>query len=293
MLPARIAILIDHPDRFNDVPYFLRAIADIWQERGHTVIIRKPADPFEPADLAILHADVTHTPPACLAMASKYPRAMNTGVLDISKRRISRNLVSRDDTYAGPVIVKTDLNFGGTMEDLRAARGSWLSRTARRLRRRLPWAWRNQINTGDYRVFESKTQVPRAAWANRALVVERFLPERRDGCFCLRTWVFLGTAETNSLSYSEHPVIKSERVVRRESLSEVPDELRAIRRELCFDFGKFDYVIIDGRPVLFDANRTPTLNAADIATLRPRLELLADGLHSIVEPAATHAGAAP
>jgi len=59
--------------------------------------------------------------------------------------------------------------------------------------------------------------------------------------------------------------VKSWNVTRREILPETPPELRAARKSLGFDFGKFDYVIRDGKAVLFDANRTPTYNAASAA----------------------------
>jgi hypothetical protein len=36
--------------------------------------------------------------------------------MDISKLAISANLVGRGDAYAGPVIVKTNCNYGGVPE---------------------------------------------------------------------------------------------------------------------------------------------------------------------------------
>jgi len=38
----------------------------------------------------------------------------------------------------------------------------------------------------------------------------------------------------------------------------VPDELRAERSRLGFDYGKFDFVVHEGRAILLDANRTPS-----------------------------------
>ncbi len=43
---------------------------------------------------------------------------------------------------------------------------------------------------------------------------------------------------------------------------EVPEKLRAERERLGFDFGKFDFVMHNGEPLLFDANRTPGTAAA-------------------------------
>jgi hypothetical protein len=37
----------------------------------------------------------------------------------------------------------------------------------------------------------------------------------------------------------------------------VPDDLRETRRRLGFDYGKWDFVLHEGRAVLIDANKTP------------------------------------
>jgi hypothetical protein len=108
--------------------------------------------------------------------------------------------------------------------------------------------------------------------------VERFLPERDGNFYCLRTWVFLGPAETNSLCWAKSPIVKSHNVVKREAVPEVPQELRDIRQALGFDFGKFDYAIVDGRVVLYDVNRTPTLGNFDEEVVRERLSTLASGI---------------
>ena len=48
------------------------------------------------------------------------------------------------------------------------------------------------------------------------------------------------------------------RVLRRVPVP-VPEELRAWRHRLGFDYGKFDFVVRDGVPILLDVNRTPTV----------------------------------
>ena len=47
---------------------------------------------------------------ACLA---GYPRVFNGGVGDISKRRVSRQVVEPSKKYSGPGIVKTNASCGG------------------------------------------------------------------------------------------------------------------------------------------------------------------------------------
>jgi hypothetical protein len=114
------------------------------------------------------------------------------------------------------------------------------------------------------------------------VIVEKFLAERRDGLYCLRTWVFLGDRETNSLSYSKEPVVKARNVLRRAVVPEVPDELRAMRKQMGFDFGKFDYAIVDGKVVLYDANRTPSLGNFPREQYLPRIKLLAEGIRAFL-----------
>jgi hypothetical protein len=41
----------------------------------------------------------------------------------------------------------------------------------------------------------------------------------------------------------------------------VPDELRTLRQQLGFDYGKFDYGLVDGEVFLYDANSTPGRSA--------------------------------
>jgi hypothetical protein len=231
MVSRHIAILVHEYDRFDQDGYLMAELAEIWRSEGYrTTVVQGPRGPIE-ADVVVLHIDMTVIPDDYLKLIEHCPRVLNRQVIDISKRRFSRQQVVRGDGYVGPVIVKTNRNCGGGRERLAAARGSWWVKYRRAVRERLPWSWRSHLPTTDYHIFPSPKQVPRAVWHNPDLLVERFLSERHDGFYCLRTWVFLGDRETNSLSYSHEPIIKSQSVVRREPVSEVPEELRQIRKE--------------------------------------------------------------
>jgi hypothetical protein len=283
---AHVAILVHPQDGFERVPYFLRECAGVWrEEHGLDVrIVSDPASAGQPnGELAILHVDLTVVPPEHLALASRYRRVLNGTVTDISKRRINGNALRPGGGYDGPVIVKTNRNSGGFPEAKLADRGSELRRRARRFMARLSWRWRSQLPSAGYPVYDDVAQVPRGVWRNPDLVVERFLPERRDGFYCLRTWVFLGDRETNSLSYSKEPVVKGRNILRREPVADVPEELRQMRRDLGFEFGKFDYGIMeDGRVVLYDANRTPTVGNFPREQFLPRVRLLAEGIRAFL-----------
>jgi hypothetical protein len=271
-----IVIILHKHFTFDTLPYFLSDIAEIWRQNGFRVSILHGPGPHIDADLAVLHVNLTVIPDDYLAFIRRYPLTINGRLPDISKRRISINLLSRDDNYQGQVIVKTNRNCRGGSEYSLAKKGTLLSKCAQSLRSRMPWTW--QAKLSEYRIFDSVSHVPRAVWRNPDLVVERFLPERRDNFYCLRTWFFLGDKETNSISYSNHPIIKAGNVIRRENLDEVPEDLRQIRRALGFDYGKFDYALVDGKTVLYDVNWTPTHGGLPNEQVLSSIRLLADGI---------------
>jgi len=273
-----IVILVHRHFTFDNSRYFLSEIIEIWQKEGLRVSVLNGLGTRVDADLAILHVDLTVVPEDYLAFIRQYPVTINGSVTDISKRRISSNLVCRGDGYQGQVVVKTNNNCRGGCESETASRGTLLKKYTNSLRSRLPWSW--QAKLSDYPIYESVSQVPRAVWHNPDLIVEQFLPERRDGFYCLRTWVFLGDKESNSVSYSDQPIVKSNNILRHEKVAEVPDELRQMRRDLAFDYGKFDYAIVNGRVILYDTNRTPTMGSLSKEKLLPTIRLIAGGIQA-------------
>ncbi|WP_119299609.1 hypothetical protein [Dongia deserti] len=289
-----VAIVVHRHDRFDRLDYWLRAISECWLESGIRVsVVKKPKARVD-ADLAILHVDLTVIPQEYLACVRRFVVTVNGEVSDISKRAISTNLLDRGDRYEGPVIVKTNRNCAGYPEE-RIARNGWKSRKRRhivrsaldhfkegyiRARRRRRYGSDSAFL--DYTVFDSMTEVPDAVWSDNDLVVERFLPERINGRYCIRTWLFFGDQDRHAIFFSHDPVIKSHNIVDFERLSEVPEELRQIRRNLKFDFGKFDYTMVDGRPVLFDANRTPTIGDFPKERYLPLAKSLATGIGAFV-----------
>jgi hypothetical protein len=95
-----------------------------------------------------------------------------------------------------------------------------------------------------------------------------------DGLYALRSWLFFGREEYSLRLYGRQPVVKARCAVKWEYLHAVPEFLRAERKRLQFDFGKFDYVEHDGEVFLLDANKTPTVASKRTHHLRR----LADGL---------------
>lgn len=107
----------------------------------------------------------------------------------------------------------------------------------------------------DYRIFDHLDQLPPDCFDDPALVVERFIPEPDPAGYALRFWVFCEDQERCNRYVSANPLLKSSSVTSWQPV-EVPEELRRLRRKLGFDYGKFDFVLHDGKPVLLDANKT-------------------------------------
>ena len=289
-----VAIVVHRHARFDQRLYWVQAMSDCWVENGIRLsVIDNPKTRVD-ADLAILHVDLTVVPREYLACVRSCGVTVNGAVSDISKRAISANLLRREDRYDGPVIVKTDRNCAGDPEALLAKNG-WKAREhgdiirsaldhlkEKRIRARRRRRYGSKRAFLDYPVFRSLSEVPEAVWSDRDLVVERFLPERIDGRYCVRTWLFFGDQDRHAIFYSHDPVIKSHNIVDFERLTEVPEELRQIRRDLKFDFGKFDYTMVDGQPVLFDANRTPTIGDFPKERYLPLAQTLARGIGAFV-----------
>ena len=217
------------------------------------MIVRAGPCDLPAADVAFLHADCTEIPAEYTDALSRYPAAVNGTTGDVTKRAISRHLVTSATEYQGPVIVKTNRNSGGFPEALHASvaleeRGE-VSPPVRYMK-------------GRYPIFESPCHVPAHVFGDPDLVVEKFLPEKDERGYYVRYWVFLGDRERCSRYLEGQPIVKGDNALERVPVP-VPDELREWRKRLGFDYGKFDFVVRDGVPILLDVNRTPTVPAAE------------------------------
>lgn len=240
--------------------FLISWLARRWREWGLDVRHMYGTDDFPSGDLAILHVDLSVVPDSYLELARHYPRRVNFGLTDIRKRKVSRNLVGKHDDYRGPVVVKTDLNHGGTPESLIGILRpppplTWLQRCKRRLGIKDP---RRIRVPADYIVYERKTRVPSWVFDDPSLVVERFLPERHGDDFYHRRYLFFGEAERNEIWAGPVPLHASDGTTDRYWTEPVPPGLRELRSAFSADYGKIDYVLREGQVVLLDVNRTPT-----------------------------------
>jgi hypothetical protein len=253
-------------------PYLLFDLLREIESIGHSWQVAKGPNPAS-GDVALLHVDSTVVERSYLDLRSHYSRTINFSTVDISKRQVSKLILSKNDSWDGRVIVKCDLNNGGIMEDIH-------NRAASRLGRPLPHP--GVTRSTEYCVLESLSDVDDRIWEDESLVVERFLPEsEKDGGYVLRTWVFMGHRERCTKMITPGWISKAGDVIRYEPI-EVPAQLRAERERLGFDFGKFDFVMHEGQPILLDANRTPGVAQAIRPMMKAGARNLAEGLNSFL-----------
>jgi hypothetical protein len=274
---AAIVILEHELQRHVRLPYMAYSLAERWRRAGHEVRVHHGLEAPPPGDLALVNIDLTVIPEAYRRLAARYPRVVNGRVTDVSKRRFSADLLDRHSDWIGPVIVKTEANYGGKPEAL-------LRAIARRdgLACDIP---EGPVAEG-YPLYDSLRQVPDAVWRTPGLVVERFLPERdAEGHYYSRHWIFFGERERSFRIRARVPIIKSSDAIDRDYVP-VPEALRVWRANLGFDFGKFDYVRHGERCVLLDVNRTPSLPAYSDPGVTAGQDELAQGVCSFLRASA-------
>jgi hypothetical protein len=264
----RIAVISHKFDKFAKRSYLLAGILKEAEQAGVVAEITRGPRHFVEADLAVLHVDATVIDPEYTALTRRYRRTINLSISNIGKSRISGAALRRGEHWPGPVIVKTELNGRGAPEfyhnQVAALRGKPAPHPA-------------VTGLRDYAVFDRAADVPDKVWQDQSLAVEKFLPEHDPRGFALRTWVFMGRRETCSRCVSAEPIVKGADVISRE-IVEVPEQLRETRARLGFEYGKFDFVVHDGKPVLFDANMTPTVPENLSEELQRSSRELAQGL---------------
>lgn len=246
VMGRRIAILFHEADRGQDQRgYSVSRLSQIWQDDGHEIVHLFGTGAFVPADIVIVHVDLSVVPDEYLDFATRYPASVNGRVKDIRKSTFSRDLLlTAGDAWDGPVIVKSDRNYGGGPEALKGiprldGRGT------------LP-----PFNSpAQYRVFASLHEVPPPVFESADFVVQKFVPELEDGLFHMRMYQFFGDWGDCTRLGANDPIVKVDTQVTKAPVPVHP-EIVALRHAMGFDFGKFDYVMVRGRPILLDVNKT-------------------------------------
>jgi len=248
----RVAIL-NTPDTPRHARHHLICIIqDMLRNFGVEVIHLYGTDTFVPADLLFVHYDRSVVPAAVTRFAQRYPLHVNAHARDIRKHTYVDGLLSHDSLYEGPVIVKSTLNYGGEPE-LNAR--SLLERVQQRAGRLAGLKNAPLMRTKkDYRVFDHIREVP-GHYFSRHYVVQKFLPETDGEKNVLREYIFLGNYHFENIERSTDLIINED-----ENVSCLPFQPHArllhMRNRLKLDYGKIDYTMIDGKPFIFDANKT-------------------------------------
>jgi hypothetical protein len=262
----RIAVLVHErtePARLDH--YAIRYLADLWREDGLEVEFLFGVARRVPADLLLVHVDLSVVPDEYLEFAHRYPIVLNGRARDIRKSSFSTLRLDRDSDYEGPVIVKSDLNYAGVPERLLEPAAG-------------PRA--NFADSSEYRVYDALVDVPSHELDDPDLVVERFVPEVEDGLYRVRMFDVLGDRCTSVRHASEHPISGASTLVGYDFV-EPPPELWRIRERLGLDYGKIDYVLRDGRPLVIDVNKTTgASNHTDPVALRAMRRERANGIYA-------------
>ncbi len=264
-------ISIAHKTAHLKHAFVVHSLRQHWLDAGLDVHVgrRFHAD----ADLCLLHLDQTRISTARIPPAPGGVRMLNGRVLDISKRRFSTLLLTPDSDWQGPVIIKTDLNHFGAPEHGHTPKGwrAWAGAKAAQI----SWRHAGRLPHKTYPVVAHLRKVPGWVWRDQSLVVEKFMPERDGDFYCLRGWMFLGSRGYGWRLFSTDPLVKTGTMVKYEYIDEHPPFLQQLRAENDFDFGKFDYVVHDGVPILLDANKTPGFSGDPRS---PRITDMAKGI---------------
>ncbi len=242
--------------------------------RYKVTTIKGLSQKLPPSDMLILHVDLTVVPDEYIEAVASHPLVINRNVKNISKRSFSELILTETSNYSGEVIVKTDANFGGRNEVKIRSDESDAQQSQ---------DWESREYLDDYPIYSNLKEAPSGVWKNPKLIVEKFLPEvDEQGRYLLRMWVFFGDEEIHYVNYSDEKVIKSWNkndlnMLRNE---DIPPKLRQIRKNMGIDFGKFDYVMHDGKPILYDVNKTPGGGRIKLNNPRTKknIQTLTDGI---------------
>jgi hypothetical protein len=256
----RIAILKHRFAGAEPTGYLMDVMAAIWQRWSAEIIyVAGPIIPRD-VDIAVLHVDLTRVPKYYVSSSRRAATVVNGQILDIRKSQCLDDLLSPNSAWDGPVIVKSDENYFGRPDRL-LLKGRWLPEA-------LTYRWRQKVaqltgrhvqfnSKDDYRVFPSLAAVP--PWGfYPGSVVQPFQPERQGNRYVLREYYFFGDHHYFNTELGESAVITSGQGIDSEVVN-VPKELLALRKQLGMDFGKFDFVMVDGRAVIYDVNKTPAI----------------------------------
>ena len=255
-----IAILFRKVDKGKDLScYTIHHIAEIWKKDGHNVDYIFGVDEHVPADIIIVHIDFSIVPQKYLDFAANYPIALNGKLSNICKSGFSKGLLKADSNWDGQVIVKSNLNHGGIQEQiysdtLRKPYADLYRRLISKIKRFMGYE-PVFSDPYDYKIFENISMVPKHWFHSSNAIVEKFVPEIENDLYHIRMFQILGDHWICERLASPKPIVKGGNCVKVE-IVEPDEEVFQWCRDLQIDYGKLDYVVHNGKPVLLDVNKT-------------------------------------
>lgn len=282
---AKRILIVTQPGAIEFSSYILSRLSSNWKADGHSVQVSSTQEERLNADAVVLHVDLTVVPASYRNFAKQFPVGINVDAASISKDLFSRKSIAEGEHSNGALIIKTKENFGALPE--RRGRGSTIAQKKLEqilgrfalskgkqgtLVSSIAWRHLRRLDPNHYPIFASTAAVPAGAWRNPRLIIEEFCPERtREGAFVLRHWYFLGQNEFSRTLISENPIVKWDTMTSSEKQrsrkewdqitvstdADIPAEVRKARDELKLGFGRIDWVMCKGEPVVFDVNKTP------------------------------------
>jgi hypothetical protein len=247
----RIAILHSRGSDPAERAHMVMMIADFLTASGIDVVHLYGTARFEPADAIFVHVDLSVVQRDYLDFARRYPIRINAEAADIRKRGFVDGLLDAGSDYPAPVIVKSNLNYGGAPEQKER---SMLERAAHRLRRMAEGTNAMTQTKDDYRIYPSLSKVPPSSFS-KDMIVQKLMLEKDGDQNLLREYFFFDDLHFESIERSSDMIITEDEQLGCKPFEPHP-KLRKVRERLKLDYGKIDYVMSNGEPFIFDANKT-------------------------------------
>jgi hypothetical protein len=248
---GRVAVLWHErqsPQTIGD--YVIDWLAQTWRAAGTDTVHVFGVETYVPADVVIVHVDVSVVPDHYLRFANRYPIALNGRLRDIRKTTFSELQLTRSSEYAGKVIVKTNRNHGGRPER-RLSAFAPIRQGPARWQRRKTTQWSRSRSL--YRIYDHLPEVPTRYFVDPRFIVEKLLSEEKDGLFWTRYLSVLGTRVFSVRISSDQPIVTGHENI---EAIETDPRLVAFARKIGLDYGKIDYVVHDGETYVLDVNKT-------------------------------------
>jgi hypothetical protein len=110
------------------------------------------------------------------------------------------------------------------------------------------------------KVFDMTIREAESTVATYHRVKEKRIPKCSTTAIVENRKYQLSEISSHNLDFQvSQPTVKGSTTFSRKQDDYVPEDLRQLRRKMGFDYGKFDFAIVDGTTILYDINRTPTV----------------------------------